>query len=234
MIHSLPQGKWRAGWPLGAGRFPPALLRPWTVDAFVQLRLLSSLVAVNQAPDAPAVSPRWFLLADSLCVQLQPLWSISVSVPRNAVLSAGLSAGCSSGVERPCWSCEHGGKPSGLRLPGGRGHRRAFRRRPGAYRHVVCLITGFFPSSFAGFCARVSGARWWRWSLCTDKHSIRCGFRVRTLKTAQLEEQNLVRRAQTGTCTWIIVDARLQIWAGFNVRTRILGTVIVEMRRRVD
>lgn len=170
MIYSLSQGKCKAGWAVGAGKFPPPpmLLRPWTVDAFLQLRLSSSLTAGQSTPGRPAVSHRWYLLADLLCVQLQPLWSISVSVPRNAVLSAGLSAGCSSGVERPCWSCEHGGKPSGLRLPGGRSHRRAFRRRSGGYRHVVCLQwtkqsgIKFFCFFFCGFCARVSGARWWR------------------------------------------------------------------------
>lgn len=53
MIHSLSQGKCKAGWALGAGKFPPVLLRPWTVDAFLQLRLSSSLAAVNQPPDAP-------------------------------------------------------------------------------------------------------------------------------------------------------------------------------------
>lgn len=42
-----------AGWAVGAGKFPPVLLRPWTVDAFLQLRVSSPLAAVNQAPHAP-------------------------------------------------------------------------------------------------------------------------------------------------------------------------------------
>lgn len=53
MIHSLSQGKCKAGWAVGAGTFPPVLLRPWTVDVFLQLRVSSPLAAVNQAPHAP-------------------------------------------------------------------------------------------------------------------------------------------------------------------------------------
>lgn len=44
-----------------------------------------------------------------------------------------------SALQMPCLSSEHGGKSSGIRLPGGRVHRGAFRRRPGGYRNVVCL-----------------------------------------------------------------------------------------------
>lgn len=34
---------------MGARKFPPVLSRPWTVAAFLQLRLASSRAAVNQA-----------------------------------------------------------------------------------------------------------------------------------------------------------------------------------------
>lgn len=52
---------------------------------------------------------------------------------------------------------------------------------------VVCL--------FAGFCAR-AGCR--RWSLCTEERepSINCGFGVVALETAQIDEPNLVQRAE--------------------------------------
>lgn len=41
-----------------------------------------------------------------------------------------------SALQMPCLSSEHGGKSSGVRLPGGRVHRGAFRRGPGGYRCV--------------------------------------------------------------------------------------------------
>lgn len=53
----------------------------------------------------------------------------------------------------------------------------------------------FFVWLFAGFCARASGRRW---SLCAEEHepSINCGFRVVALKTAQIDEPNVVQRAE--------------------------------------
>lgn len=65
-----------------------------------------------------------------------------------------------SGRERPCWSCEHGRKPSGLRLPGGPGHPRAFRRGPGGCRRVGALRwTPLVVRSFVCLRAFVSCAR---------------------------------------------------------------------------
>lgn len=42
-----------------------------------------------------------------------------------------------SALQMPCLSSEHGGKSSGIRLPRGRVHRGAFRRRPGGCHAVV-------------------------------------------------------------------------------------------------
>lgn len=54
MIHGLSQGVCKAGWALGAGKFPPPplLFRPWTVDAFL------SCSCVSRRLTLPSIKPR--------------------------------------------------------------------------------------------------------------------------------------------------------------------------------
>lgn len=133
--------------PLGGRQPPPASLS--------RARQCQSIQRVM------SLIHRWNLLAYLICCQVSRLRTIqpfpycgrSFFFFNYFSLSVAVFGTLQSALQMPCLSSEHGGKSSGVRLPGGRVHRGAFRRGPGGY-HCVCGESKGMLSRFVRLCAR--------------------------------------------------------------------------------
>lgn len=169
-------------WVLWAEQaMPPLLIRHWNVDAFLQ-RLATSRATVNQScagleSYSQVISIRIpHMLSGVASCSISPclLWDIIFCVGVCCFL--GGACKLQSALQMPCLSSEHGGKSSGIRLPGGRVHRWAFCRGPGGYHNIVFLFVANAKGVVTfSVCAHVSRSSKWRLSRWASKreHELR-------------------------------------------------------------